>query len=335
MAKDEPISVIMVGCGRFSRYYHVPVLEADAGVTFAGIFDPMPSEEVRELARRTGATLVGAVEDLPKPTGKTMAIVTTPHALHAAHVAMALERNWHVLCDKPFVMRTSEARGLAAAAGRRGLVNAVAFNRRFDRGCLRAREVIGAGGIGAVRYIQTVQLGYEGKGWFLVPELGGGGPFTGRAAHMADIVPWLIERSPTQVRARVRGGSRERVDRGGFIDLMFGDLECQMTCVEEGWHMWDEIRIFGDDGLLELRRPLKHPIGWDLAVMTRRGDALETLTGDADPGAATRNFLDALRRRAPVACSFADAIVATGIVERAFESAHGECIWLPLAPPSS
>lgn len=335
MAKDEPISVIMMGCGRFSRYYHVPVLEADAGVAFAGIFDPTPSEEVRELVRRTGAALVGAIEDLPKPAGRTMAIVTTPHALHAAHVAMALERNWHVLCDKPFVMKASEARSLAAAAERRGLVNAVAFNRRFDRGCLRAREAIRAGRIGAVRYIQTVQLGYEGKGWFLVPELGGGGPFTGRATHMADIVPWLIERDPTQVRARVRGGSRQRVDRGGFIDLMFGDLECHMTCVEEGWHMWDEIRIFGDDGLLELRRPLERPIGWDLAVMTRRGDAVETLAGDPDPGAATRNFLDAMLGRAPVACTFADAIVATGIVERAFESARGECTWLPLAPPSS
>ena len=166
---DEPISVIMIGCGKFSRYYHVPVLEADAGVTFAGIFDPTPSEEVRELARRTCAPLVGAVEDLPKTAGKTMAIVTTPHALHAAHVAMALERNWHVLCDKPFVMKTSEARSLAAEAERRGLVNAVAFNRRFDRGCLRAREIIRSGGIGPVRYIQTVQLGYEGKGWFLVP----------------------------------------------------------------------------------------------------------------------------------------------------------------------
>jgi hypothetical protein len=42
-----------------------------------------------------------------------------------------------------------------------------------------------------------------------------------------------------------------------------------------------------------------------------------------------------MRGRAPVACSFADAIVATGIVERAFESADGECTWLPLEPPAS
>src|SRR5262249_9922701 len=108
-----------------------------------------------------------------------------------------------------------------------------------------------------------------------------------------------------------------------------------MTCIEEGWHMWDEIRIFGDDGLIELRRPLKYPIGWDLTVMTRRGDALEPGTADPTPGAATTNFLDAVRGRAPVACSFADAVVPTNIVERAFESAYGECAWLPLAAGQS
>jgi predicted dehydrogenase len=327
MATDEPISVIMIGCGKFAVYYHVPVLEADPAVTIAGIFDPFPGDGARELAQRTGAPIVPAIEALPAPTATTMALVTTPHALHSAHVTFALGRNWHVLCDKPFVMQSSDARRLAADANSRGLVNAVAFNRRFDRSCLRAREVIRAGGIGAVRYIETVQLGYESKGWFLLPELGGGGPFTGRATHMADIVPWLIERQPTRVRARIRGGSTQRVDRGGFIDVMFGELECHMTCIEEGWHMWDEIRIFGDHGLIELRRPLKNPIGWDLAVRTRRGEALEGLDADATPGGATRNFLDALRKTAPVECSFADAIISTEIIERAFESSRADCTW--------
>ena len=332
MVSDEPISVIMMGCGKFSHYYHVPALEADATIAIAGIFDPSPSDGAREIARRTGATLVNSIGALPNPTAKTMAIITTPHALHSAHVAAALERNWHVLCDKPFVMKASDAHSLAVDAGRRGLFNAVAFNRRFDRGCLRAREAIRAGLIGTLRYVETVQLGYQGKGWFLVPELGGGGPFTGRATHMADIVPWLIERSPTQVRARVRGGSRDRVDRGGFIDLMFGDLECHMTCVEEGWHMWDEIRIFGDDGLIELRRPLKDPIGWNLATTTQRGNALEMLAADPNPGAATRNFIEALRQRTPVACTFADAINSTQIIERAFESARAGSAWLSVEP---
>ena len=195
---------------------------------------------------------------------------------------------------------------------------------------MRARDIIRAGGIGPVRYVETVQLGYEGKGWFLVPSLGGGGPFTGRATHMADIVPWLIDLQPTRVRGRVRGGTTTRVDRGGFIDVMFGDLECHMTCLEEGWHMWDEVRIFGDDGLIELRRPLKFPIGWELMVRTRRGEALEGLEADPTPGGATANFLAALQTGAQVACSFADAVISTAIVEQAFASARAGCGWVDL-----
>jgi hypothetical protein len=152
---------------------------------------------------------------------------------------------------------------------------------------------------------------------------------------MADIVPWLLERNPTQVRARIRGGNPQRVDRGGFIDVLFGDLECQMACIEEGWHMWDEIRIFGDDGLIGLRRPLKSAIGWSLAVMTQRGEALERLMANSTPGAATQDFLGALRTHASVACSFADAIVATDVIECAIESARDDCTWLLLASSSS
>jgi predicted dehydrogenase len=330
MPSAEQVSVVMIGCGNFSRRYHVPTLETEPGVKFEAIFDPRPSDEVRMLADHTGASLVATIEALPAPLGKTIAIVTTPHALHAEHVTFALRRNWHVLCDKPFVMRTSEARALAAEAERRGLINAVAFNRRFDRGCLRARDIVRAGVIGAVRYVETVQLGYESKGWFLEPALGGGGPFTGRATHMADIVPWLVGRQPTRVRARVRDAGPSRVDRGGFIDVLFADLECHMTCIEEGWHMWDEIRIFGEDGMIELRRPLKFPIGWELSVRTRRGEALEVLEADPTPGGATANFLAALRSGAAVACSFADAVVSTAVVEQAFASARRDGCWIDL-----
>jgi predicted dehydrogenase len=332
MASGEtPIAVVMIGCGNFAQRYHVPTLEADSGVTFAAIFDPHPSDGVRDLAQRSGALVAASLEAIPRLSALTMAIVTTPHVLHADHVAFALSRGWHVLCDKPFVMKTSDARALAAEADRRKLVNAVAFNRRFDRGCLRARDLIRSRAIGPVRYVQTVQLGYERQGWFLVPALGGGGPYTGRATHMADIIPWLIERRPTRVRSRIRGGSETRVDRGGLIELMFeGDLECHMTCVEEGWHMWDEVRIFGDDGLIELRRPLKYAIGWELNVRTRCGQALEQLEADPTPGGATTNFLTALRTSTPVACSFADAVMSTAIVEHAFASAGSGSAWFEL-----
>ena len=100
-----------------------------------------------------------------------------------------------------------------------------------------------------------MQLGYERAGWFLVPALGGGGPYTGRASTWPTSCPGSSERAPTRLRSRLRTSSPTRSDHGGFIELQFDALECQMTCIEEGLHMWDEIRIFGDDGLHRAAAP--------------------------------------------------------------------------------
>jgi phthalate 4,5-cis-dihydrodiol dehydrogenase len=328
MNPSIPISVLMVGCGAFARRYHVPAFDDDGAISIVGIFDPFPTPQTRALAERCGAPLAARIEELPRPEGLAFSLVTTPHTLHADHIAAMLDRRMNVLVDKPYVMTAADATRLAERADAIGVVNAVAYNRRFDRGCLRAREILQAGGIGDVRFVQTVQLGYERAGWFLDPALGGGGPYTGRATHMADLVPWLLGRPPTALRSRLRPGSPTRSDHGGFIELKFGDLECQMTCIEEGWHMWDEVRIFGDDGLIELRRPLTAPIGWQLTWLSQRGERRESLAADGHPGDATRDFFRVLREGGKPACTFAEAIPSARIVELAFAAARDEGRWV-------
>ena len=275
---------------------------------------------------------MSSLDDLPEIRAKRAgALVTTPHMLHTAHVDALLDRNLHVLVDKPFVMTSADAKRLAGRAGELRRVNGVAYNRRFDRSCLRAREILREGGIGEVRFVQTVQLGYERAGWFLVPELGGGGPYTGRATHMADLIPWLLGRTPTRVRSRLRVSSPARSDHGGFVEVQFGELEWQMTCIEEGWHMWDEVRIFGDDGLIELRRPLTAPIGWSLEWLCQRGERREQLDADSHPGDAMRDFLAAVRTNGEAACTFAAAVPSVALVEAAFASGRGDGAWIDLA----
>jgi len=309
----------MIGCGGFSRRYHVPTLMTDARARVVGIYDPYPNDDVRDLARRSGAALVDRPEDLPDADA---ALVTTPHTLHAAHVDISLDRGWATLVDKPFVMKTTDARRLREKADRKGLLNAVAFNRRLDPGCRRTRELIASGSIGAVRLVQTVQLGYERSGWFLQPELGGGGAFTGRGTHMADIVPWLLRRTPRSVRSRVRPALGDRSDHGGFIELEFDGVECQMTCIDQGLHMWDEIRVFGEDGLIELRRPLHLATGWTMTRWASDGTVAEVLAAEPATGWITQEFLGALHDGGTVSCSFADAVLSVQIIEAAFESAR-------------
>lgn len=310
--------LVMVGCGGFSRRYHLQTLLADQHTQVVGIFDPQPAPQVHDLARQTGAVLVDRIEQLPEADA---ALVTTPHSLHAEHIDFTLDKGWATLVDKPFVMDLEDGRRLVDTARRRKLLNAVGFNRRLDPACRRTRDILASGQLGSVRLVQTVQLGYEAGGWFLQPALGGGGAFTGRGTHMADIVPWLLQKRPTRVRSRLRPGPPGAVDKGGFIDLEFADLECQITCIDQGLHMWDEIRIFGEGGLIELRRPAHLGTGWGMAWTGEDGTVRESLEADAATGSITRDFLQALHHGTPVACTFADALLSVEIIQAAFASA--------------
>ncbi|HSB71689.1 MAG TPA: Gfo/Idh/MocA family oxidoreductase [Candidatus Methylomirabilis sp.] len=326
----RPVRLAVIGCGAFARLYHVPTLVADPRAELVMICDPLSGEETERLAREAGALLTSEVEELWPAGACDAVLVSSPHALHAVHVRAALAAGKHVLVDKPFVLRHAEAQELAEAARVRGLVGAVAFNRRFDPGSARAREIIRSGGIGAVRHGETVQLGYPSTGWYADPRLGGGGPFIGRGAHMADLLPWLLDRPPRRVRSRILPGKPGRVDAGGFIECEFEGFACYMAVLAHGLYMWDEVRIFGDEGLIELRRPLGRPLGWEMTWWDVRGDRIQAIPADEARGRATTDFLDALHGVATPACSFADACLSVRLIEAAYESSEKAEGWIDL-----
>lgn len=331
-----PLRIGMIGCGRFARFYHVPALLRLEHATLTAICDPDGGPELAALAAKAGATRVPAITDLLSPDICDAVIVSSPHTLHFGHVKAAIEAGRHVLVDKPFVMTTAEAVEAVAVAERGGMVAGVAFNRRLDPGCVRARQRLREGALGEIRYVETVQLGYPDTGWIVDPLRGGGGPFVGRGAHMADLVPWLVGRDPVAVSATVKPGNQTRVDHGGQIALGFDGFECRMTCIDSGLNMWDEVRLFGEDGLIELRRPLGMAIGWELVRYDRRGQVVERLDADPGPGACTCNFIAAIRREEALVCSFREALTSVCIIESACASAaaDGRRIRLAWARPS-
>jgi len=320
------LNVALVGCGAFARLYHVPVLTTDPRVRLRAICDPAPDPPARALAEAAGARLTASLREACALADAV--VISTPHTLHAEHARAALTEGRHVLLDKPFVLRSADAAALSELAAARGVVAAVAFNRRFDPGCRRAREVVAAGALGPLTLVETVQLGYPTSGWVDDPALGGGGPFVGRGAHMADLVPWLTGLRPRRVRARLRAGPAGRVDRGGFIVATGKGLDWRATCLTAGLSMWDEVRLFGERGLLELRRPLGQPLGWTLTHLGSRGEVVDTLSADPAIGAATRDFLDAVEGPSGPACPFVEACLSVRLIEAAFESAAGDGAWI-------
>ncbi len=331
------MKLALIGCGAFAHLYHVPALQARSDLTLVGIADPAPSDATNELARRTGARLVHDVDALCREVDMDAVVISSPHALHGEHVETALRAGKHVLVDKPFVLASHDAARLAELARAQRCVGAVAFNRRLDPAYRQARTCLQQGLLGMIRHVDSTQLGYPRGGWVTEdPGLAGGGAFLGRGAHLADGVPWLLAREARTIRAWVKPPSRAgTVDRGGYWDVDVGGTTWRATILADGPDLYDELRVFGEQGWLSLRRP-STLAAWPppTGLSGLPGWELSTNAGTCAPGppaeSALADFVASIVDGREPACSFDEAVRSVRLVEAAYVSAASDHVAVEL-----
>ena len=151
MTSAEPISVVMIGCGKFSRRYHVPTLEADPGVTLAGIFDPSP-ERWRARAWPSAPAPPSSPRSRRCPRQRERRWPSSPRRTRctADHVAFALQRGIGMCCaTSPSSCRRSEPRrSPPRPTGASSSMRSPSTAASIGAACARAK-IIRAGGIGA------------------------------------------------------------------------------------------------------------------------------------------------------------------------------------------
>ena len=80
--------------------------------------------------------------------GVDAAVIASPSSKHAEHIYLAAELGKAVFCEKPLADSVALARQAVQAIGRAGIPFQVAFQRRYDPGYARARELIAGGAVG-------------------------------------------------------------------------------------------------------------------------------------------------------------------------------------------
>ncbi|MBP6343349.1 MAG: Gfo/Idh/MocA family oxidoreductase [Candidatus Omnitrophica bacterium] len=119
----------------------------------------------RELSKRMGFRLPlhgfsaesgeASYKEALKSFRPDCVIVAVPDHLHASVVAAVAKINAHILVVKPLAPTAKEAKSMAAAAQSHRIYGAVEFHKRFDEANLKLKEVITAGKIGDVLYINV------------------------------------------------------------------------------------------------------------------------------------------------------------------------------------
>ena len=99
-----------------------------------------------------------SAEDLLEGAEFDAVTVVTPDAFHAPVALLCLKAGKHVLCEKPLAVNYKDAKKMADAAKRAGVVNMVNFSYR-DWPCIQAAAAaIRRGEIGEIRHVEASYL---------------------------------------------------------------------------------------------------------------------------------------------------------------------------------
>lgn len=199
--RAEPLRVLVAGAGLFGRE-HIARLVGRADVQVVGVADTS-ADALAEMSSRF-AVANGAADPLRMiaQTPADAVIVATPAESHVEICLRALDAGLCVLLEKPVASTAAAATKLLAASGAaRGFV-LPGHVLRFSRDHCRLVEIVRAGAIGDVLYINSRRYRDESHA-VRYPDVD---PILMTLIHDIDLAQWITGAGFGSVLARRSGG---------------------------------------------------------------------------------------------------------------------------------
>jgi predicted dehydrogenase len=135
--------------------------------------------------------------------------VCTPNASHAAQALAAIERGFHVVCEKPLAISRDESRAMVDAAEERGIVNATCYHVRGYPLVEQMRVEVDEGAVGEVSFVHGRYLCDDvlspASGWRVDPARSGPSYVVGDlGTHWLDLAEHVSGQYVTAVQAEFR-----------------------------------------------------------------------------------------------------------------------------------
>ena len=245
-------------------HVHAPnyavVLGGLGSAEFVGVADD-DADRGREAADRYGVPYFQGVEDLLGAVD--VVVVCSENRRHAEGVIPALRAGVDVLCEKPISTTVEDAREMIRVSEETGRRLGIAFPVRYAPAVGRAREIVRSGAIGRVLAVNGTNHGQPPGGWFLDPEMAGGGAVMDHTVHVVDTLRFVLGVEVRSVYAEIGNFfGTESVDDAGILTLELegGIADGAFATVDPSWSRgagyptWGDftLRITGSSGVLEV-----------------------------------------------------------------------------------
>jgi predicted dehydrogenase len=341
----DRVRVGVVGTGWWATQFHLPALIGNPLVQLTALADPAP-ERLQKAVRHFGIQAAFTDARALFESGTVDAVViATPHATHYGLARAALERNLHVLCEKPFVLESKQGRDLLRMARERSLHLMVGYTYQFTRHAQLARDMVRQGKIGDLLFVSglfasMVEAYYRGtpaeydsvfhfpvtgpdSRTYSDPKLSGGGQAQTQITHAMNMVFWVTGRRATEVHAYMQNRDLT-VDLVDAISYRFdngaiGTMGSTGT-LRAGQPQQQEFRYYGTKGCI-----LQELIHGKLTFCGNDGtvESPPDLTPEElyPAGAVSRGFIDLIRGAGENLADARTAVATVAFLEAAYRSA--------------
>jgi predicted dehydrogenase len=252
---SAPVRIGLLGCGAVACDHHLPALRRTAGAVVVGLADPDAKALARAARLAPGADVHADPGELLGRSDVDAVVVAAPTALHAELAAACARAGKHVYVEKPLATSEAEAnRAIEEVAGS-GVTAAMGFNRRRHPVYEQARQLLDAGRIGELRFVQTAFCEPVDPG--RLPEwkrtrAAGGGVLLDLASHHFDLLRWFLHAEIEVVHARTKSGRSEQDEAVTELETSTG-AEVQSLFSARAAHA-DYLEFFGELGRLRVDR---------------------------------------------------------------------------------
>lgn len=220
---NDKLKVAVVGMGKMGLS-HFAIVNAHPDVT------AVACESTGFLAdgldKYVSNKVFRSYTDLLEAEGIDAVVIATPSRSHAAMVRQALDRKWHVFCEKPFCLDWRESEELAARAGERGLIGQVGYHYRHVASFREMKRILDSGALGRVTQVLAEAYGpvvlRRKRGTWRTDKAEGGGCLFDYAAHPVNLLNWFFG-----VPAAVSGS---------VLTSIFSDATDDQVCATLQWN---------------------------------------------------------------------------------------------------
>ncbi len=186
-------------------------------------------------------------------------VLATPHSQHGDQIRRAAAAGKHVFVEKPFTLKSRDAKAALASAAKAKIVLAVGFNRRFHPSMAELRNRVREGRLGVIESCIAEQtagggINIQPGAWRADPSETPAGAMTGLGIHIVDAMVDLFGRVG-EVHCFTTRRAAQHVDDTTAVLLKFkhgisGIFFCSLATVPNY-----RFAVYGSKGLAEILKP--------------------------------------------------------------------------------